>query len=446
MTRQTNRCPGRARSIATRGSTGDRGEFAGGRPGFTMIELMVALSTGLLVTFAVFFLSKVALDGFQQDARVNSAQYSAMMGMNQILADIKRAGYMASPDSDNDPLRCGPRLPVEHARRLIGINVLDGANAATYAGAESLPAVVTGPENNRQPDRVRIAGNFLTNEVFEYRAISGNQVFLDIDQNSIQRVFRDSLEGGPAICDLFPADRYMRFLDAGGMETYVRITACNATPSANYLTSVVIDFATLGGALPATAACGAANGRGLANPVNVMEYLVQHVGPPFPANAGALGLDQSIAAILDYDPATVASTGEDTRLELVRREISAVGVVNAPVANSGSIAAELVADFKLNLYSTPTPGGTTVVPNNFVNPAAIPPQRIRSVGVRLTTRSRAADRDNSLFADTGVAPPAGAPLDRFRAFPVASPVRTANARARTMYSETLLNNLPGISS
>ena len=52
------------------------------RRGFTMIELMVALTTGVTVGLAAFLLAKVSLGAFQQDARVNNAQHSVLMAMN----------------------------------------------------------------------------------------------------------------------------------------------------------------------------------------------------------------------------------------------------------------------------------------------------------------------------------------------------------------------------
>ncbi len=424
--------------------------------GFTLVELMVAISTGMTVALAAFLLAKVSLGSFQQDARVNNAQHSAVMAMNRLVADVKRAGFMSTPDASSDNNICQRNsLPTNQRALLIGANVFEGKagggnfyNVAAYGTTpnNTLPVLATGPENNRQPDRLRIAGNFMTTERLIFRSVNegSNTINLAVDTNAMQRIFRDSPAGGQTACRLFPNNRILRLVDAKKMDSYVRIASCSETMAGSYLGSVTIVYTNFAGSLPrVSGVCGVAEGNagGTVNTVNVVEYSVQQVAP---GTLGVHGLQASMASIVGWDAALAPTTGEDTRMDLLRREIDATGAV---VANSGEVIAEWVADFKLRAWFTQGTGEIlsgrlfdTGFDKEDASPGAEPPppQRIRSLGIRLTTRSREPDRERRLGA---AAPGPTAPLDRFEVFPTSTPRKNRMARVRTMYTEVSLPNL-----
>jgi hypothetical protein len=196
--------------------------------------------------------------------------------------------------------------------------------------------------------------------------------------------------------------------------------------------------------------CGVAEGNagGTVNTVNVVEYSVQQIAQPIDAAALAVhGLQASMASIVAWDNGALAqTTGENTRMDLLRREIDATGAV---IPNSGEVIAEWVADFKLRAWFTQGAGALSnqLFDTGFdkadANPGAEPPQpqRIRSLGIRLTTRSREPDRE----ARAGAAPGPTAPLDRFEVFPAATPRKNRMARVRTMYADVSLPNLANAS-
>src|SRR6185436_20023862 len=72
------------------------------RRGFTAVELMVAVTAAMMVCAGAYTLAKTSLEVFQQEARMNAAQFSNVMGMNRLTTDIKRAGYMMTPDANGD--------------------------------------------------------------------------------------------------------------------------------------------------------------------------------------------------------------------------------------------------------------------------------------------------------------------------------------------------------
>src|SRR5277367_5834742 len=74
--------------------------------GFTLIEVLVALSAGVLVSMAAFMLSKDATRFFQHEARVSTAQIALTLAMNRLSGDIQRAGFLSTANVQLDPSVC----------------------------------------------------------------------------------------------------------------------------------------------------------------------------------------------------------------------------------------------------------------------------------------------------------------------------------------------------
>jgi prepilin-type N-terminal cleavage/methylation domain-containing protein len=438
------------------------------RRGFTLVELMVALSAGLAVAAGAYMLSQTSLETFTSEARINAAQYSGMMGMNRLTADLRRAGFMASPNLAKDPRRCGvaPAAPVPEL--ITAFRLYEGAATGTYGAGPStaspaygpLPAVVTGAENNRAPDRFRIAGNFATNEVFEFTDIdvANKVVHLAVDRNAMQRVYRDSKRGAPGICTMFPRNSWVRLVDAAGMETYVRLVndsahcaAVERTDSTGWDKSVKLKF---NSTLPTVPSCNPAAGPGYANPVDLVEYVVKYL-KPISADLVAEGFPGAVAPFVDPDPSTPdlpqadidianAVTGEGTRLQLVRRRLAGDGTI---LANSAEIVADHVADLNFRLNYKPAAAANTLALADFDQSTATGApgaandwQEVRTVGVRLGIRAKGPERE----ADGSVVPTSNLPLRRFRLFPASATNRLGFARVRNLYTEVHLTNLMGV--
>ena len=73
--------------------------LANARRGFTLIEVIVALSAGVLVSMAAFMLSKGATAFFQREARISTAQLGLTLAMNRLTNDIQRASLNSSPNA-----------------------------------------------------------------------------------------------------------------------------------------------------------------------------------------------------------------------------------------------------------------------------------------------------------------------------------------------------------
>ena len=77
------------------------------RAGFTLVELMVAISGGLLISVVVFALARDATRFYQRESRVGDATLGVIIGFERLRADIARAGFLSTPNIQDDPLFCG---------------------------------------------------------------------------------------------------------------------------------------------------------------------------------------------------------------------------------------------------------------------------------------------------------------------------------------------------
>src|SRR4051812_43651349 len=82
--------------------------------GFTLVELMVALSGGLFLSMVVFALARDSTRFYQREGRLASATLAGIVGFKRLTDDIARAGYLSTPNIQADPRNCTPaaELPV----------------------------------------------------------------------------------------------------------------------------------------------------------------------------------------------------------------------------------------------------------------------------------------------------------------------------------------------
>lgn len=413
---------------------------------------MVALAAGLLVASAAYALAKSSLDAFQQEARMQSTQYGSTLGLLRLANDLKRAGYMATPDITTDMQRCGPAPTGAPAQMLRAIRIVQGTagayvndfnGAAGYAHTTRLTQLT----NGRRPDRVTIAGNFVSGEIFQVASVNSNKVVIQSDSPAVARVRLEQEEGGPSICQLFrPQNRsqFARIVDAAGFERYVIVTDCQATPNpplgstpspGTYATydAIELTFANLPGW--ANAPCvPVVQVSGTVNPVNVVDYAIADL-----TTAGARtawGLDASFGAMLGA--VSAGATGDDTRTDLVRRMWDGTGAV---IPGSGELISEYAVDLAFGAWRMSDGGLNPTLefrPYKDGDIATTPPQRLRGVRVRLSTRARAPDRVDG--PDTNIGNPA-LPLRRFNVFADGSNTLQRYARVRNAFMDINLPNL-----
>ncbi len=395
------------------------------------------MGAGLLVALAALILSRNATKFFQSESRIATAQLGATLGMSRLSADLMRAGYLASPNATRDPNVCDNRSqwPIGLSR-LSAVTIVQQGSVAAHGAALSQSTA-----NNLYPDSIVIGGSFDTTEQFPIRRVvpGTNQVELQIASGAFVRAVAAGTAGGAQLTDIFRAGRYLRLQGPLGQEIYgviQSITVVGTPP-----VSATINLANIPPLLFSNGPCSI-NGYGtgwLVNPVSRVRYDLR-----------SLAGDATFGPLVAQQGAPMS--GDDKRTELVRVELDAT---DNEIASTLEIVSEFAVDLKFGLRTvTGLSGGTnpalgqlfgiqaglgnaqvyTIAADVFANVTATP-QLIRAVQVRLSTRARAPDRDSDLGA--------AADGHRPRMLINTASVKPVYARVRTLYAETVLQNVTG---
>jgi prepilin-type N-terminal cleavage/methylation domain-containing protein len=426
--------------------------------GFTIIEVMVALSAGVLVSMAAFMLSKNATAFFQREVRVSSAQLALNLAMNRLTSDIQRASFLSTPNIQADPSVCRTQAATWPAGlgALTGINIVSGT--ATAQGNAQSPAMVA-------PDQIIIGGSMDASEVFQVQSIvpgTGGAPLLVMRIPTGEPATYRALasEGGLAAnlpCKLkpwfapstFPASAPLpptctppissgRFAQIYQPETNTRWFGVIDTFTINQVTGAINVQLLATPVIPQKPGdvCGIGlgdtGGGWLFSVVSRVQYDIRSL----------VGTTSQYGVLVNTPAAQAQATGDAGRTELVRTELDATG---AQIAASMELVAEYAVDMRFGITVaslitgdnyTPTVTDYLINDSNVYTVTANTPQRVRAVQVRLSTRTRAPDRDTDL--------PPGPDGRRLR-FLVDASLQPAYARVRTNYASVALPNQGGFS-
>ncbi len=413
--------------------------------GFTLVELMVAMAAGIAVAGAAYMLSKGSLDAFNQETRISTAQFSATLGMNRLIADISRAGYQMSPNIQADTAKqCGTAATINSVAyaRLQAIHFYKDGDADRPSHAiYPVPNSAALPDNAGfpLPDVLRIAGNFATTEQFEFRTIQGKVITLSMNRGSTQRFLREMDLGGPTWGQVFPPNGWVRLVDGTGRELYMQLDNTGGTACTTATCTL-----TLVNTPDSSELCGPGGSRGLINPISIVDYWIGNVTAP----ATFTSFKITGAAVADVAPNAKAG-GDADRTELIRTEYTIKSDVDDTLI---PINSEIVAEYAVGLSFGLTYRNVPPVPPlssmRVKDPATGLPdpwpgtkpltQRWASVTAQLSTRARVPDR---LEASPN-------PMGRYAVCPVATGCFAKNdarfARVRTLTREVNLPNLAGV--
>jgi hypothetical protein len=411
--------------------------------GFTLVELLVAVTAGLLVSAAAFLLARNATSFFQHEARISSAQLSAVMGIERVLADIDRAAFLSTPNIQTNPRRCPQGVGVPNGppgmTRLAGVSI---ENGGSISGGNPLAQSVA---NGMSPDRITLGGSFDNNEAFPVSNVApgagGNfTIYLQREAHEMKRAVAAKTD----LTKVFRAGRMLRFVDASAArEYYGIISGYDPLNVAVQVAASPLMPNKLG-----VFTCGLGLGSdtgGIVNPVSRVRYDIRSLAahPTYKNLVAAVSTDAS---------------GDAGRSELVRVEVD---VNDNELPDTLELVAEYAVDLKFGLtvfardalppselsacsslpgtdvYTCPIP-----MPPQVYTAVAGPvmggarPELIRSIQVRLATRARAPDRASDLGSG-----PDGRKY-RFQLNLPGTPVPKF-ARMRTIYAEKYLRNQEG---
>jgi hypothetical protein len=401
-----------------------------------LVELLTAMSAGVLVAVAALILARNATRFFQHEARISAAQLAVTLGMNRLTADLQRAGFLASRSHQlgTDPNLCqdGVALPAA-VTNWNSIAITVGGSLAEH-GADL--AQGASADNNLRPDSIILGGSFATTERFTIREMPApgalNQVKLRTEDDEAMGRLRATAakSGQPALVGLqsllqsiFASGRLLRVLDDNGKAMYgvIRGVTVDGTAPQEDVT-VLLEEGVRFPDRSQGATCGITSFGGY--PASVV-YRVKY-------DIRSLQGDPIYGKIVSVDPATAPVSGEDTRTELIRVELDANG---DEIASTKELIAEFAVDLKFGITSS-APGPAPALSTLPFDDAAVgttPSPLIRAVQVRLATRTRVPDREVSLRA--------GAQPYRFAVRP--GPLTPRFARIRSLYTNVSLPNHPG---
>jgi type II secretory pathway pseudopilin PulG len=371
------------------------------RGGFTLVELLFALVAGLIVALAVVSLSKSATQTFYEEQRAASAEMTLRLAIDRLRQDVERASFMSSGNIQADtfvPLQATKALTKTPTGSPAGLANLAGIKLDLEGSKAGTPLSQTAT-NSFPADAIWLSGNFTSTDQYAVQSVTtgttcgGQQFNLAVSSAAWYRV-ATSPNPATALSQMFTpvaGKEFMaRIADDLGRFQYVLVCGAGLTgpqPWVEIDTLTPVDITQY----------GFVDGRLTINPVQTVRWEIKQLpAATFPQYAP-----------LDPGP------GQPDKYDLVREWVDATNTVVGTPELIAEYAVDLkfafTADIGNYLGLTPAP---SMVAYNFdaaENAAIAPqtetlttqPQRIRSVRIRLSTRSPFGDRGGPLLAPDG---------------------------------------------
>ncbi len=412
--------------------------------GFTLVELMVAMTGSLFFTVFVFMLSRDVGRFFQAQSRTSDTTLTALTGFERLRQDIARAGFLASPNLSRDQNRC-PRSSLGAAAvapNQVGtqFNSFPGLQQMGILGIDASPAALTNLDfyatlNNAKlaPQVLTLYGSYTASEEFPIKSFDkATTIRLKDDSEALRRVGISTVptptsdaDGTAILQRIFRPGSLLRMTDSEGRQQYAVVDDVAYSSGEGTITlSADIDIQSK----TAGNTCGykGAGKNSTVNPVNIIRYEIAQVKPTASTNHPQLQFLYEGAAP-SYD--------DDTRFDLMRYEVppnlarnaTITGVnwpgTSAKITATGEMIAAYAVDlaFGLTVMSDYETGKLTTygegdanIANYAGNPLDAPtagglssatatrgPHFIRGVHARLAVRYREADREGSILPDPG---------------------------------------------
>lgn len=386
--------------------------------GFTLVELMVSLTCGLIIATAVVALSKDATSSFHEETRAATAEMQLRTAVERIRNDLLRASYQSSANIQTDPFIAKPPSQATNLAdnttfaglgQLAGIRLYPNGSLANTTKLSSL-----NDNTKLTPDALRIGGNFTSTEAFPVRqldaqgtgACNGQRLWLNMDTPSMWRV-RGTPDPDATLRGMFQPVLGEQFLVRVEDDTghYQYLPTCTGIATAGYSANGGsptgwVDVVNSGAFKVLTSADTATNGGAsgwgsnlLVNPVQVVQWELRP-------------LDKGNASDLAYTPLI---TTDGLKYDLLRTYVNASGNLTAQTEVIAEFGIDLKFGFSADLGATGTTprvlsvyglsdANNAKIADDVTKGAAVQPQRIRSVRVRVSTRAATADRSASLIA------------------------------------------------
>jgi hypothetical protein len=373
--------------------------------GFSLVELMVALTGGLFVSVIVFAMARQGTRFYQQETRVAEATLAATIGMQRLRADIGRAGYMSSAFvgniNDSDPNLC---MSYAGANQLL----LKNMRSIQIEQNGSLGATTDPGKAGIKTDIIQLSGAYQNSDRFiagYLQKLNGTQyVPLQPNIGALARLRYVTLtlaDRTSLLASLFPAGRLLRVVNQYGRVAYGLINSTSPTGDpTNSLPTILLkadpDIPMQGGA---NAVC---TFSGVGVEVNVVNFYRYRIADLKGDAIYKSTFGQLFSTLSDANPANAHRT------ELIREELDPT--TGSTFATDPPTPPEIVAEYAVDLHfeglvTPPVGAGQTSLTMTKTEGALYAiakgdptgqPQRIRSIRARLSVRSREADRSSNV--------------------------------------------------
>jgi Tfp pilus assembly protein PilE len=445
--------------------------------GFTLVELMVSLVAGLIVTIAVVGMARSATLSFYEQTRLSTVQATVRSGAERLRQDLARASFMSTGNihlARNDSKSVAPGQKISHipgaaspARYAALVN-LQGIHIAV--GGSATPTGAQGPNslstvNGLNPDMLEITGNFTTDDSYrgklqgdtitlqvpiapDYFGDVANSRLLVSGETSLRTAFCPGTANGTA-CPFIA-----RVVDPRGCQHYAVIStvAMSGANGAIQLSAPLTGSPVLTPAQDESS-CGANDQEEVS--ISPVQRVRWYIGPTNP--------------VLSADTAVEPEPGN--KFDLYREILDASTAAGGTVASPGGrqLVAEYAVDLKFGItvddanpllappanhrvfdmdlnplditdWTKAASSTTNTIPAAPALPYSGPaPQRVRSVRFRLATRAALPDRRSNIT----IIPTQPWYLSRY-CVGAAMATCTNFARVRTIMSEVALTNQLGM--
>ncbi len=407
--------------------------------GFTLIELTIAMSAGLIVAMGAFLMARNSSAFFQNEARLTGAQFASMVGMTRLQNDIRRAGMQSTPNAKVDPNVCGYSAAWPAGmKELAGFKIIEGGSVTDHPADHTLTTL-----NALNPDSLVLGGMMTSTEHFSVAAVQstgggGYDVYIETD-GAYWRTKLAAQAGGAAFDRIFTPGRYLRLIDQEGKMAFGVITGLDeggTKPRVSLSGTPAMPKRETQNVCGCTGICTGS----MVNPVSRVRYDLRRVDPT--VYTRYVGMFPK-ANVNGNKPAEFKGEVEPARTELVRVELDQD---DKEIADSLEVVAEYAVDFKFGLTETDpgaAPNFTPIVTRRPIGDKKVydkagsiqgigHPEHVSEIQVRLSTRTPWPDRR------IGLAKAADGGLYRFK-------IGTDSfARTRTLIADVYLANQAGV--
>ncbi len=391
--------------------------------GFTLVELMVAMTAGLIAITAIYTVASASSRHFHEQQRIAQTQSAVRLAMDQLRQDLQRAGFLGTPNSRRE-IRC-----VTPPQEIAAVEYLANFDSANLPQAGL---------NGAKADRIRLVGNYATGDGYLATGVdgTGSTLFLQRQWQAFRRDF--GVQSGPGSAqfpydpdrfqDVFRPGRFLHITTQQNRHFFVRITGVDPVQaSISFTPSIGVGGACLG---------GLADGAIVA-PLVRLEYAVVD-----------LTADATLGSRLAPPGGRVAPAADflgRSNVQLIRREVAFDGAAT-PVPGTERVVLEYVAfaDYRFVVDQETNTGR----PPNLVTLAGAAaqaylqnnPEDARSVIVTLAARTAEQDPRFPWVPSGAGNPPLGVPPSRYRVHAGGGGFQGA-ARVRSLRAEIVLPNL-----